>query len=149
MNLQFTDGVKFVEECSDDAYDIVIVDSTDPISVGEGLFTTEFYQNCKRILKVDGILVNQSETPYVGQDMVLSINKKLKAIFPNVHHYMGVIPTYPGALWLFGFASKKLNPIDDMHEKCWNALGLTTKYYNTDIHRACFTLPNFVRDMLK
>lgn len=149
VHLKFEDGVKFVKESPDKEYDLIIIDSTDPISVGEGLFTKEFYTDCFRILKDDGVMVNQSEPPFVGEDMVRGVHKKLSAIFPIFKQYMGIIPTYPSSLWLFGFASKKLDPVKDMKENEWNKLGLKTKYYNTELHKASFVLPNFVQELVK
>ncbi len=149
VHLKFEDGVKFVRGAEDNTYDLIIIDSTDPISVGEGLFTKSFYSDCHRILNDDGILVNQSEAPFVAEKDVKGIRDKLSSIFPIFRQYMGVIPTYPSSLWLFGFASKKLNPVKDMKEEEWNKLGIKTGYYNTELHKASFVLPNFVDDIIK
>ena len=151
VTLYFQDGLKFVEECAKDSYDLILVDSTDPISVGEGLFTTEFYKNCYRVLKEDGILVNQHESPYYerySQEMKKAHNK-IKNIFPIAKVYQFHQPTYASGHWLFGFASKKYNPILDCKCEKWNNLNLTTKYYNTDIQKAAFALPNYVKKQLE
>ncbi|MBD3313605.1 polyamine aminopropyltransferase [Candidatus Woesearchaeota archaeon] len=148
VHLKFQDGVKFAKDAPDSEYDIIIIDSTDPVSVGEGLFTKEFYSDCYRILRDEGILINQSEAPFVLPDVVKGIHRKLSSIFPVFRHYMGIIPTYPSSLWLFGFASKKLDPVKDMKPDEWNQLGLKTRYYSTDLHKASFVLPAFVNDML-
>lgn len=151
VTLYFQDGLKFVEECEKNSYDLILVDSTDPISVGEGLFTTEFYKNCYRVLKEDGILVNQHESPYYerySQEMKKAHNK-IKNIFPIAKVYQFHQPTYASGHWLFGFASKKYDPILDCKYEEWNNLDLATKYYNTDIQKAAFALPNYVKDQLK
>ena len=151
VTLYFQDGLKFVEECAKDSYDLILVDSTDPISVGEGLFTTEFYKNCYRVLKEDGILVNQHESPYYerySQEMKKA-HSKIKNIFPIAKVYQFHQPTYASGHWLFGFASKKYNPILDCKCEEWNNLNLTTKYYNTDIQKAAFALPNYVKKQLE
>lgn len=151
VTLYFQDGLKFVEDCEAEKYDLILVDSTDPISVGEGLFTTEFYQNCFRVLSQEGILVNQHESPYYekyAQEMKKA-HEKIKNIFPIAKVYQFHQPTYASGHWLFGFASKKYDPIKDSKIDEWNKLALETKYYNTDIQWAAFALPNYVKEKLE
>ncbi|HBE9437655.1 spermidine synthase [Clostridioides difficile] len=150
VNLYFEDGVNFVKCAHDKSYDLIIVDSTDPIGPGEGLFSTDFYKDCYRILTDDGILVNQSESPYFDFNAkeMKRANKKLKQIFPISEVYQAHIPTYPSGHWLFGFASKKLNPIKNQDRNGWEKLRLKTKYYNSDIHLGSFMLPQYVKEML-
>ena len=125
-------------------------DSTDPFGPGEGLFTREFYGNCFKALKEDGILVNQHESPYYEEYArgMKRAHKRIKECFPVCRVYQAHIPTYPSGHWLFGFASKKYDPLNADIEK-WNDLGLKTKYYNTDLHKGCFALPNYVKEMLE
>ncbi|EGT2203262.1 spermidine synthase [Clostridioides difficile] len=150
VNLYFEDGVNFVKCAHDKSYDLIIVDSTDPIGPGEGLFSTDFYKDCYRILTDDGILVNQSESPYFDFNAkeMKRANKKLKQIFPISEVYQAHIPTYPSGHWLFGFASKKLNPVKNQDRNGWEKLRLKTKYYNSDIHLGSFMLPQYVKEML-
>ena len=149
VSLYFEDGIRFVADTKE-IYDLILVDSTDPIGPGEGLFTTEFYQNCFNILSDNGILVNQSESPYYDQfsHEMKRANKKIKNIFPISKVYQFHMPTYPSGHWLFGFASKKLDPIKDVDFDKWNALGIKTKYYNPQLHVGCFALPSYVQEML-
>ncbi|MBE1555543.1 polyamine aminopropyltransferase [Sporosarcina limicola] len=150
VNLYYEDGLKFVRNKEND-YDLVIVDSTDPFGPGEGLFTKEFYGNCYKALKEDGILVNQHESPFYAED-ALSMKRahqRIKGFFPICNVYQVHIPTYPSGHWLFGFASKKFNPIQDLDAAAWNELGLKTKYYNTAIHVGSFALPNYVKEQLE
>ena len=149
VNLFFEDGLKFVRT-KENEYDLIIVDSTDPFGPGEGLFTKEFYGNCYKALKEDGILVNQHESPYYDSDAAAmkEAHEKVTGFFPIIKVYQAHIPTYPSGHWLFGFASKKYHPIRDLDAKAWNELGIKTKYYNTDLHVGCFALPNYVKDML-
>ena len=150
VNLHFEDGLAFAANAADGAYDLVIVDSTDPVGPGEGLFSVAFYTDCYRILSEDGILINQHESPYFPQFAreMQRAHAKIRDIFPIAQVYQAHIPTYPSGHWLFGFASKKLDPIADAQVDAWNALGLVTKYYNTDLHKGAFALPNYVREML-
>ena len=59
------------------------------------------------------------------------------------------MPTYPSGHWLFGFASKKFNAVKDLKAEEWNRLGIITSYYNTELHKGAFALPNYVINMLK
>jgi spermidine synthase len=150
VNLYFEDGIEFVKG-KENMYDLILVDSTDPIGPGEGLFTTEFYTNCFKALTENGILVNQNESPYFAHNAreMRRAHNKIKDIFPISKVYQCHIPTYPSGHWLFGFASKKLDPIKDLDANKWNSLGMKTKYYNTDLHVGCFALPSYVREMLE
>lgn len=150
VNLYFEDGIKFVEG-KNNMYDLIIVDSTDPIGPGEGLFTTEFYTNCYNALTEKGILVNQNESPYYAHNAreMKRAHSKIKKIFPIAKAYQYHIPTYPSGHWLFGFASKALDPIKDLDAERWNSLGLKTRYYNTELHVGAFALPNYVKEMLE
>jgi spermidine synthase len=149
VSLYFEDGLRFVRT-KEDVYDLIIVDSTDPFGPGEGLFTKEFYGNCYKALKEDGILVNQHESPYYDTyaQAMSRAHKRIKELFPICKVYQAHIPTYPSGHWLFGFASKKYDPLRDLKEQNWKSLGLDTKYYNPDIHRGCFALPNYVQGLL-
>jgi len=149
VSLYFEDGLKFVRSKKDE-YDIIIVDSTDPFGPGEGLFTREFYGNCYTALKEDGILINQHESPYYPEDAkaMKRAHKQIFSIFPICSVYQAHIPTYPSGHWLFGFASKKLDPIDDLDENNWKSFNIKTKYYNTDLHKGAFALPTYVKEML-
>ena len=150
VNLYFEDGIKFVKG-KENLYDLIIVDSTDPIGPGEGLFTTEFYTDCYNSLTKKGILINQCESPYYphnAYEMKRSYGK-LNNLFNICKAYQYHMPTYPSGHMIFCFASKVLDPIKDLNSESWNSLGLITKYYNTEIHKGAFALPNYVLQMLK
>ena len=126
------------------------MDSSDPYGPAEGLFTREFYGTCFKALRDDGILINQHESPfyYVHQRSVRDAHKHIAVEFPVSTVYQCHIPSYPSGHWLFGFASKKYHPIEDLNAPRWNKLGIRTRYYNTDLHRGAFALPNYVKDLL-
>lgn len=150
LNIIYADGLKFVRT-QQDYYDLIIVDSTDPFGPGEGLFTREFYGNCFKALKEDGILINQHESPFYAED-ALSMqraHRNIGASFPIAKVYQFHLPTYPSGHWFFGFASKKYDPLEDLHAKEWNQRGIETKYYNTDLHRGAFYIPNYVKELLE
>jgi spermidine synthase len=149
VHIYYEDGLKFVRTKTD-AYDLIIVDSTDPFGPGEGLFTKEFYGNCYNALKNDGILVNQHESPFYKADAqaMQRAHVCLEKIFPVTKVYQAHIPTYPSGHWLFGYASKGLDPVADLDADWWHSLGIDTKYYNTELHKGCFAMPNYVKELL-
>ncbi len=146
----YEDGLKYVRRFEDN-YDLILVDSTDPFGPGEGLFTKEFYGNCYKALKEDGIMVNQHESPFYPADAVAMqrAHKRIVESFPISKVYQAHIPTYPSGHWLFGFASKKYHPLMDQRVDAWKAYGLNTKYYNEQLHTGAFALPNYVEEMLE
>ncbi len=150
VTVYYQDGLKFIHSY-ENKYDIIIVDSTDPFGPGEGLFTKEFYGNCFKALKDDGIMVNQHESPFYKSDAqaMQRAHKRISESFDICRVYQAHIPTYPSGHWLFGFASKKYHPIKDLDSKKWKALNLKTRYYNINLHRGAFAMPNYVEDLLK
>ncbi|ABR48801.1 spermidine synthase [Alkaliphilus metalliredigens QYMF] len=150
VSLYYEDGVAFIKD-KENKYDLIIIDSTDPVGPGEGLFSQEFYTNCFKALTEQGILVNQNESPVYEQFAreAIRANSKLKKIFPIVEVYQAQIPTYPSGYWLFGFASKSLHPVKDLKSSVWNQLNLNTKYYNTQLHVGAFALPSYVKEQIE
>jgi len=151
IKLHFKDGLEFVKNAKEGSYDLILVDSTDPIGPGEGLFSKEFYQNCFKALSKNGILINQHESPYFEdyRKEMLRSHEKLASLFPIAAVYQFHQPTYPSGHWLFGFASKHYHPLEDHQEKKWESFGLKTNYYNSLIHKGAFYLPTYVLEMLK
>lgn len=150
VKVYYEDGLKFVRN-KENLYDLIIVDSTDPFGPGEVLFTREFYGNCYKALTHNGILVNQHESPFYENDALAMqrAHKRISAVFPVSKVYQAHIPTYPSGHWLFGYASKQCDPIEEKQIENWNKLKISTKYYNTDLHRGAFALPNYVKKMLE
>ena len=150
LKVHIQDGLKFVRKC-EDFYDVIIVDSTDPFGPGEGLFTKEFYGNCCKALKEDGIMVNQHESPFYDEDAIAMkrAHNRIVKSFPISRVYQAHIPTYPSGHWLFGFASKKYHPVKDLKVMPWKQQKIETNYYNTNLHKGSFYLPTYVENMLK
>jgi spermidine synthase len=149
VNIFYEDGLKFVRS-HDNEYDIIIVDSTDPFGPGEGLFSKEFYGNCFKALTANGILINQHESPFYERDaqIVKRAHKRIVQSFETSRVYQAHVPTYPSGHWLFGFASKGLHPTKDLDAEKWNALKISTRYYNTNLHKGAFCLPGYVEELL-
>lgn len=149
IHMYFEESLRFVRKKQDE-YDLIIVDCADPYGPAEGLFTREFYGNCFKALKEDGILINQHESPYYSEHSrtVQKAHNHIKMVFPLSTVYQCHIPSYPSGHWLFGFASKKYDPLLDLKEDKWNQLGIKTRYYNTDLHKGSFFLPTYVKELL-
>ncbi len=148
------DGIEFVKNTPDGTYDLVTVDSTDPVGFAEGLFGEAFYRDCARILTPDGILVAQTESPFdtTFRDSIRQAHKLLGSIFPRVDMFLAHIPTYPTGTWSFTMAGKSLHPLDDFDpEETRRRIAPfeeDLRYYNPEVHRGAFALPNFVRRLL-
>ncbi|SEW38558.1 polyamine aminopropyltransferase [[Clostridium] fimetarium] len=149
VHMYFEESLRYVR-MKNDEYDLIIVDCADPYGPAEGLFTREFYGNCFKALHDDGILINQHESPYYSEHSrtVQKAHNHIKLVFPFSTVYQCHIPSYPSGHWLFGFASKKYDPINDLNEEAWNKLGIKTRYYNTDLHKGSFYLPTYVKELL-
>ena len=150
LNIYYQDGLKFVRY-KEDEYDLIIVDSTDPFGPGEGLFTKEFYGNCFKGLKETGIMVNQHESPFYTEEafQCQRMHKRIIESFPISKIYQAHIPSYPSGHWLFGFASKKYHPLNDLDGVSWNLRGIHTKYYLPRVHHGVFALPAYVEELVK
>lgn len=132
-------------------YDIIIIDSAGYYGPGESLLSREFYGSCYKALKDDGIMVNQHQSPFYEEDRVETqkAHKRIRLSFPISRVYQAHIPSYPSGYWLFGFASKKYHPTDDLDAARWNSRQIETNYYTTNLHRGCFALPAYVERMLE
>ena len=150
VHLHYENALRFIRRC-EAKYDLIIVDSSDPFGPSEGLFTREFYGNCYNALKEDGIMVNQQGSPFYAEDAhaMQRSHKRIASTFQISRVYQAHIPTFAAGYWLFGFASKKYHPVDDLDAEAWNALNLRTRYYTTRLHKGAFYLPAFLEDMLK
>ncbi len=149
VNIIERDGLRFLRGKSGE-YDLIINDSTDPFGHTEGLFTKEFYGSCYRALKDDGIMVYQHGSPFFDEDETAfrAMHRKAYSTFPVSRVYQAHIPTCPSGYWMFGFASKKYHPINDFNPAKWNARGIKTWYYTTNLHLGAFMLPKYVEDLL-
>lgn len=150
VNIYFEDGLRYIRFC-ENKYDLIIVDSTDPFGPGEGLFTREFYGNCYKALKEDGILINQHESPFYDEDAAACqrAHRNIVGTFPISRVYQAHIPTYPSGHWLFGFSSKKYHPLKDLNDKQWNERGLKCRYYTTMLHKGAFYIPAYVEELME
>lgn len=145
VKLHVDDGLAYIREHQNE-FDVILVDSTDPIGPAVGLFEEDFYRLVFGALKEDGIMVAQSESPFYHADIQKSMFRNLRAVFPVVEMYQAFIPTYPSGLWSFAFASKKYHPVRDFDRQRAANRDFHTRYYNEDLHLGAFMLPTFARE---
>ncbi|MBM4403544.1 MAG: polyamine aminopropyltransferase [Candidatus Cloacimonetes bacterium] len=149
VDLVFDDGTHYLRN-NQDRFDLILIDSTDPVGPAEGLFQRDFYADCQRALKEDGILCIQSESPYIDalREVIVQANRDLRGLFPFVFPYLTPIQTYQAGLWMFQMASNRYNPINPEVGKRIDSMGSAFQFYNRAIHDACFAMPEFIKRML-
>ena len=146
VHVHVEDGIQWVREHQAE-YDVIIIDSSEPIGPGAGLFSAEFYASAYRCLKDDGILVAQTESPWVNAPVIQQAYRGIRRSFPITRLYTCNVPTYPTGLWTFTLGSKKYDPLEARPEERIGALG-RLKYYTPAVHFAAFQLPGFVADLV-
>lgn len=147
------DGIDFVRSAPEASFDVMIVDSTDPIGVGEALFSDEFYANAARVLGPRGLVVNQCGVPFMQADELRETNARRARAFPDTWAYVAAVPTYVGGYMTLGWAAKdaamRAVPADELRRRAERAgmLGLT-RYWTPEIHAAAFHLPPYIAEHL-
>lgn len=151
FSLVIDDGVNFVTQ-TDKTFDVIISDCTDPEGPGESLFTSVFYQGCKRCLNPGGIFVAQNGVCFLQQDEVINSHQRLSRSFTDVGFYQAAVPTYYGGIMTFAWASdnEALRHLStDIIQARFHKTGITTcRYYHPAIHTAAFALPQYLLDAL-
>jgi len=143
------DGIDYVKKAPDASFDVIIVDSTDPIGVGEVLFTDDFYANCARILTARGLVVNQCGVPFMQADELRETSARRRKFFPHVTAYVAAVPTYVGGFMTLGWAGKDPEltrlPAATIRARA-EAAGIlgTTEYWSPEMHAASFVLPPYI-----
>lgn len=146
LNLVIDDGMRFVAT-TEEKFDVIISDSTDPIGPGEVLFSENFYEACRRCLNDGGILVTQNGTPFMQLGEVQTTAKRMNGLFSDWHFYQAAVPTYIGGAMTFAWGSTNADyrklPLETLRQR-YAGSGIVTRYYNADIHQAAFALPQYV-----
>ncbi|XP_070330381.1 spermidine synthase [Odocoileus virginianus] len=150
LTLHVGDGFEFMKQ-NQDAFDVIITDSSDPMGPAESLFKESYYQLMKTALKEDGILCCQGECQWLHLDLIKEMRHFCKSLFPVVDYAYCTIPTYPSGQIGFMLCSKNPStnfrePLQPLMQKQVEEMQL--KYYNSDVHRAAFVLPEFARKAL-
>lgn len=150
LQLIFDDGLNYVKTTAE-KFDVIIVDSTDPIGPGEALFSRDFYSACKRCLLPGGVLVTQNGVVFMQRDEVLTTAGHLRGLFQDWHFFTVAVPTYVGGCMTFGWATDdpalRQTPLADLRTR-FQAGKFPTRYYNPEIHLAAFALPQYVLEVI-
>jgi len=153
LNVLYEDGIAYMKNVKQ-PYDVIIIDGSDPVGPAEGLFEKDFYQYCINALTQEGVLTAQTESPWV-ESYYPSMQKVFSALddlFPISKMYLNYIPLYPAGMWSMACASRSEDPLGEVvlqrAESAQNILSALS-YYNPDVHRAAFALPNFVKKIIQ
>ncbi|MGP1253696.1 MAG: polyamine aminopropyltransferase [Kiloniellales bacterium] len=148
--LVIADGLKYVAE-TDRRFDLIIVDSTDPIGPGEVLFTERFYADCKRCLSDGGILVTQNGVPFLQADELNQTLGFFRRLFADATCYLATVPTYAGGPMAFGWATDDTSlrnlPLETLQAR-FSAAGIATRYYTPAVHLGAFALPPYIAETI-
>lgn len=147
VEILYEDAIEYIKDKKNE-FDVVLIDSTDPMGPGEGLFTEEFYTNVKNSLKEGGIVAAQSESPVAFKEDVKKMYTLLHKVFPICKAYTSNIPTYPGGYWAWAFCSQDVEPLSYIDERRCEIITKTCKIYNKEYHMARFALPNYLKELV-
>jgi spermidine synthase len=147
LDLVFGDGVEYVKSADVEPYDVILLDGSDPVGPAEGLFDESFYRGCARLLRPDGVFALQSESPVLFRDVFLNIVHTLRDVFVNAYPYFGSVPIYASGMWTWTIATRTVDPMAVIDERA-NRVEATSRYYNRDIHRAAFAVPQEIKRAL-
>ncbi|MDF1534912.1 MAG: polyamine aminopropyltransferase [bacterium] len=140
----YDDGVRFVAEAPPGSYDVILIDSTDPVGPAEALFTEGFFRSCEQAVGPGGVFVSQSESPFYHLPFMVDVHERIRGVYPVSGFYLASVTTYPGGTWSFLMGAKG----EDSLPVYRGRKEILTRYYNGDIHLASFALPRFVLDAL-
>lgn len=145
VDVKVDDGFMHIAK-SENEYDVIMVDSTEPVGPAVNLFTKGFYEGISKALREDGVFVAQTDNPWFHQQLIQTVFRDVKETFPITRLYTANIPTYPSGLWTFTIGSKKYDPLEVEESRFHD---IDTKYYTKDLHKAAFVLPRFVERLTK
>lgn len=132
-----------------DMYDVILVDSTDPIGPGKALFGAEFLASCRRALRPGGVMALQAGTPFYWPEELTGLLRKLRPLFPCVAPYLGFVPLYPSGMWAYVLAGDGGFCAEAAIRDRYLGRTLRTRYYTPELHRAAFVLPNFLQELVE
>lgn len=146
--IAFGDGIPWVQKAPDQSLDIIIIDSTDPVGPAEGLFSEAFYKECLRVLRADGLVVQQSESPFFYPETIVDMHRALRAAgFADSRTLNFPQPTYPSGWWSATLA-KKDGRLNSFRRRDAEEKGFATRYYSAAVHETAFVLPPFLKETL-
>lgn len=146
--LLFEDGIKWIARSEDQSQDIIIIDSTDPIGPAEGLFTEKFYRDCRRVLRPNGLLIQQSESPLLHLSILKSMYQSMqRAGYQDIQTLYFPIMIYPGGWWSATMACKH-QVFGDFRQPAVETNTVLTRYYNAAIHHGALAVPEYLKEQL-
>jgi spermidine synthase len=147
LHVMIDDGIRYVKEANVEPYDVILVDGSDPVGPAEGLFNEAFYQGCRRLLAPHGVFASQAESPLRQRDVHLEMIRTTAKVFGKSYPYYNTVTMYPGGAWSWVYASPTVNPLAIIEERAVHAESWTM-FYNRDLHRGVFAVPNHIRRAL-
>jgi spermidine synthase len=150
LTLVIADGFEYVKD-TEDRFDVIIVDSCDPVGPAQILFSEDFYARCKRCLTSGGVLATQSGTPFWQAEELTNCNKRLRNLFKDASCFVAAVPLYAGGFMAFGWATDNTDlrkvPLETLEER-FKSADIATQYYTPAVHRGAFSLPPYVQKLL-
>ena len=144
------DGIEYMAR-TQDKFDLIVIDSTDPIGPGGVLFTEPFYKDCARCLTAEGMVVNQNGVPFLQGEEVSDTWRRRRPHFADIGYYLAAVPTYVGGFMALGWASASARPraetLDTLRAR-FVAAPVATRYYTPDVHKGAFALPPYVENLI-
>ena len=147
LELLIADGIDYVANAAPESFDVILLDHSDPVGPAKGLFNKSFYDGCKTLLGKRGVFCLQSESPLLQRETFLEISHTLGQVFNRVHPYFGIVPIYPNSAWSWTYAAEETEPLAVREDRI-AIPELRCKYYNRDIHKAAFAVPNDLKKRL-
>ncbi|RAK98578.1 spermidine synthase [Aspergillus ibericus CBS 121593] len=143
------DGFKFLEERKNE-FDVIITDSSDPEGPAESLFQKPYFELLRDALREGGVITTQAENQWLHLSLITDLKKSCKEVFPVAEYAYTTIPTYPSGQIGFMVCCKDAtrNVKEPVRKWSREEEERLCRYYNQDIHRASFVLPNFARKAL-
>ena len=147
LEVLIQDGIHYVHNAKVEPFDVILLDGSDPIGPAKGLFDIHFYRGVKQLLAPGGVFALQSESPILMRNTFLDVVRTLRTIFAHAKPYFGPVPIYGASIWSWTFATDTVNPME-IHSITSDAIEEKCKYYNRDIHRGAFAVPNDLQRLL-
>jgi spermidine synthase len=149
--LKIQDGARFLAE-TDERFDVILIDSTDPVGPAAALISDQFLQDARRALAPGGLVAMQSGSPISQPREWFATVRAFRRSFPIVKPYLGYVPIYPAMLWSWVIGSDEIDPasIDEMSTRSrLDSMRADLRVYHPGMHRAAFALPTFVQTLLQ
>lgn len=147
LTVLIADGIDYIKNAPDGSFDVILLDHSDPVGPAKGLFNEAFYLGCERLLGDHGVFCLQSESPIMQRRTFVEVCRTLKGVFREVHPYFGTVPIYATGAWSWTYASNGPSPFD-IHESRAELQEGRCRYYNRDIHRGAFAVPNELKPLI-